>query len=92
MTKPLFPLGTIVATPAALAALAKASQLPTEFLNRHAKGDWGTMSVHSKAENDAAVKNSGMILSSYSLSHSVKIWVVTEWDRSVTTILLPEEY
>ena len=87
-----FELGQIVATPAALAALERAGQTATELLARHARGDWGELSTEDAKANDDAVVNIERILSSYSLVDDTKIWIITEADRSVTTILLPEDY
>ena len=86
--QPLFPLGQIVATPGAIEALNEARQSPVEFLARHAQGDWG----EDKALNDQAVKDVSRILSAYRTKLGVKIWVITEADRSSTCLLLPDEY
>ena len=91
-TRQRFPLGQLVATPGALAALERTGQQPPEFLTRHATGDWGDLNADDKSANDHAVDNGERILSVYSLSDSTKIWVITESDRGVTTILLPSEY
>lgn len=90
--QPLFPLGQIVATPAALETLAEAAQAPAEFLNRHVQGDWGTVSAEDKALNDEAVKDGSRVLSAYRTKLGMKIWIITEADRSSTCILLPDEY
>jgi hypothetical protein len=90
--EPLFPLGCIVATPGALDALARANQSPQEFLNRHVTGDWGELGDEDKAENNYSLKHGFRILSSYRTAAGAKLWVITEADRSVTTLLLPEEY
>lgn len=90
--QPLFPLGKTVATPGALDALAQAGQTPAQFLRRHQMGDWGILEEADKKENDFSVQESLRILSAYKLATEVKIWVITESDRSVTTILLPSEY
>jgi len=94
MTKvTLFPLGQIVATPGALAALEKAGQTPLDFLTRHVRGDWGELDEHDRKENELSLKRGFRLLSSYRLSSGdTKVWVITEADRSVTTLLLPEEY
>lgn len=60
-------------------------------LNRHVSGDWGSVCEEDKAENDRALESGDRILSAYETSHG-KIWIITEWDRSVTTILFPSEY
>ena len=90
--KPLFRLGQIVGTPGALDALIVAQQEPVNLLLRHVTGDWGDLDYEDKKENELSVKEGFRILSSYALETGVKVWVITEWDRSVTTILLPEEY
>jgi hypothetical protein len=92
MTTPKFPLGSLVATPAALEALERAGQSPAEFLARHAAGDWGEVDATDRKLNDAAVKAGERILSAYKTRDGVKLWVITEADRSSTCILLPEEY
>ena len=85
-------LGRTVATPGALAALEEAHQTPAEFLSRHEIGDWGEVCPDDWESNEAAVREGTRLLSAYTLKTDVKIWIITEWDRSVTTILLPEEY
>ncbi len=87
-----FKLGQIVATPGAIQALEDANELPTAVLIKHAAGDWGVVSDHDKEANDQAVKDGDRILSAYVLNTGVKVWVITEADRSSSTILLPEEY
>jgi len=85
-----FTLGALVATPNALA------QVPNEeiflALSRHARGDWGTLDHEDMEANDQALKRGGRLLSSYQSSGNVKFWIITEADRSVTTVLLPEDY
>ncbi len=88
----LFPLGQVVATPGALAALQKAEQEPQEFLDRHANGDWGDVSEGDKRENEDSIQHGFRIFSAYTTSAGERIWVLTEADRSATTFLLPEEY
>jgi hypothetical protein len=88
----LFPLGQITATPGALRTLQKAEQSPFEFLDRHVNGDWGELDDEDKAENEFSVAHGFRILSAYTTSAGDTIWVITEADRSVTTLLLPEEY
>jgi hypothetical protein len=89
---PLFPLGQVVATPGALAALAEANQNPWALLQRHVRGDWGDIPVEDQQENDFSVPQALRILSAYTLSTGVKLWLLTEADRSYTTVLLPAEY
>lgn len=90
--KALFPLGQVVATPGALEALQDASQEAVEFLRRHVVGDWGEVPPEDAQENELSVKQGFRILSAYTLNTSVKIWIITEADRSATTLLLPDEY
>jgi hypothetical protein len=90
--EPLFDLGQIVGTPGALNAYLEAEQSPVEFITRHVLGDWGDLVEEDQEQNNYSVKNELRILSAYRLNTGAKIWVITEWDRSVTTVLLPEEY
>ena len=90
--KPLFELGQVVGTPGALQALVEAEQNPVELLFRHQTGDWGELEEEDKKENEFSVEKGFRILSAYGLETGVKVWVITEWDRSTTTILLPSEY
>lgn len=85
-----FPLGQVVATPGVLAALPM-SEIEAA-LNRHAHGDWGIMPKEDMAANDRALKGGERLFSAYLSSEKIKFWIITEWDRSATTILLPEEY
>ena len=82
----------VVGTPGALQALIEAEQHPVELLRRHVTGDWGRLSDEDKAENELSVDKGFRIFSAYRLKSGVKVWVITEWDRSATTILLPDEY
>jgi len=63
----------------------------SECLGRHMNGDWGMLNLEDKAANDAAIAAGGRILSQYQIDYE-KIWVITEADRTTTTILLPSEY
>lgn len=93
--KPLFALGETCMTQGASEALLALSIEPVLLLIRHVSGDWGDMCQSDKAQNDKAVKKGeGRIFSAYTLQESPKItvWVITECDRSYTTILLPDEY
>ena len=91
--QPLFSLGQLIATPGALAALEKAGQTPLEFLARHVRGDWGELCEEDRNENQLSLERGFRLLSSYRTNAGdTKLWVITEADRSVTTILLPEEY
>lgn len=89
---PRFELGQLVATPGALDALQAAKQSPIALLSRHVRGDWGEVPPEDAQENELSVREGFRVLSAYTLSTGVKVWVITEADRSATTILLPEEY
>jgi hypothetical protein len=92
-TKPLFPLGQIVSTPGAIEALSEEGTNGLQLLHRHATGDWGDLSDSDKRENALSVKEGFRILSAYRLPRTgVKLWIITEADRSATTFLLPSEY
>lgn len=88
----MFPLGRIVATPAALSALESAHTEPGNLLSRHHRGDWGCVHPEDEGLNDEALKNGSRLMSVYPLATGQIIWIITEWDRSVTTLLLPEDY
>jgi len=85
----LFELGRLSATPRAKDFLNQGEAM--EIIRRHSKGDWGDLSEEDKKENDLSVKEGFRILSSYRI-RGKKIWVITEADRSVTTLLFPDEY
>jgi hypothetical protein len=87
-----FPLGRIVATPGALAALEEAGESPGTFLKRHVTGDWGEVDEHDRQENEFSVVQGFRLLSAYTITNGTKLWIITEADRSATTILLPSEY
>lgn len=101
-----FPLGQVVATLGALALLEKTGFSASALLNRHVHGDWGQCGKEDSATNEYAVPNGERIMSVYRLIDASKlaatpeckraelptVWVITEADRSSTTILLPSEY
>jgi hypothetical protein len=89
---PLFPLGTLTATPGALATLVQSGQSPADFLARHVSGDWGDVGPEDRRLNNEALRGGTRLLSAYATANGVKLWIITEADRSQTTILLPEEY
>ena len=89
---PTFPLGQVVATPDAVEAFERSRQSPTIFVRRHRKGDWGDLDVDDIQENAFSLTHELRLLSAYILKDGTRIWIITEADRSVTTILLPEEY
>lgn len=88
-----FPLGQTVATPGALAALSEAQESPLPYLARHARGDWGEVGPEDWRANNAALVSGDRLLSAYTLAMTKeRLWIITEADRSYTTLLLPEEY
>ena len=82
-------LGQTVITANAADALHPADVL--EALRRHARGDWGEVCAEDAAENELSITEGFRLLSAYTDRHGVKFWIITEWDRSVTSVLLPEE-
>jgi hypothetical protein len=90
--KPKFSPGQLLSTPGALEALNEAQQSPMDFLGRHVYGDWGDVCEEDQQTNEEALEHGLRLLSSYRTTEGVKLWVITEADRSATTILLPEEY
>ncbi|WP_454742394.1 hypothetical protein [Cupriavidus necator] len=89
---PRFRLGRLVATPGALAALRHAESHPVALLVRHMHGDWGELDDEDRAQNEMSLIAGMRLLSSYTLETGTKVWVMTEADRSATTLLLPDEY
>jgi hypothetical protein len=95
-----FSLGQLLYTPGAQETLQEYQVEPFDLLNRHVRGDWGDVCADDAQANEDALKNGARLLSAYvlppsegsSLSANAKIWIITEADRSVTTLLLPEEY
>ena len=86
----LFPLGRLLATPGALAAVS--GDEITEALDRHLRGDWGDVCEKDRQRNNAAVRTGERLLSAFHTQSGQKFWIITERDRSATTVLLPEEY
>ena len=84
------PLGQTVITPGAIAVLANTDVL--NALARNAAGDWGDVCSEDRFANEQALRTGARLLSAYRTCEGVKFWVITEADRSVTTVLLPEEY
>jgi hypothetical protein len=89
---PKFRLGRLVATPGAIEALEESGQTFGFFMERHLFGDWGEVDEQDWQLNDQALKGVSRILSAYCTLKGKKLWVITEADRSATTILLPDEY
>jgi hypothetical protein len=89
--KPLFPLGRLVATPEALIRAIDHGVSVPELVLRHATGDWGDVDAADRRENDLAVTRRLRILSAYG-EGDARLWLITEADRSATTLLRPEDY
>ena len=83
-------LGQVVATAAAIAVLDDASIRAA--LRRHSAGDWGELDAHDLAANEAALRDGDRLVSVYKNVNGTRFYIITEWDRSLTTILLPEDY
>jgi hypothetical protein len=86
------PLGRVLATPGALRTLALAGANGAVYLARHAAGDWGDVDAHDWAANDRALLIDERLLSAYQLPNGERLWIITEADRSASTLLLPDEY
>jgi hypothetical protein len=87
-----FPLGNLFITPGAAAALERSGQTPLSFLSRHAAGDWGDVDADDWRANDQSLTDGTRLVSAYRTIRGEKLWVITECDRSATTLLLPDEY
>lgn len=85
-----FKLGQVVVTPEFLEKVNEVDQM--RALNRHARCDWGIISDEDKLENDNALKFGGRVISVYKNNDGVEFWIITEADRSATTLLLPGDY
>lgn len=88
--KTKFSLGQTVITRNALGKLNQEDVL--KALQRHSIGDWGEVEPEDWQANELSLKNEGRLFSVYKSNDNVKFWVITEWDRSITTVLLPEDY
>ncbi len=87
-----FALGQTFITPGAEEALMIAGQTELEFLRQHMSGNWGDLSEEDIQENEFALEKGFRLLSAYRTAKGQKLWIITEADRSATTILLPSEY
>jgi hypothetical protein len=90
--RPLFTLGTVLITPGALDMLEALKLAPLPFVLRHVAGDWGELCDEDKQANAAALTYGSRVLSAYDIPPNHRLWIITEADRSSTTLLLPEEY
>ena len=89
--KALFPLGRTLATPYAKDQLSELNYSPLDLLRKHMSGDWSEMDVEDQQSNREAITEGSRVFSAYTIQ-GTKFWVITESDRSSTTILLPSEY
>jgi hypothetical protein len=87
-----FSPGSVVATPGVLAAFKGVGDDPLAYLVRHIAGDWGEVNAEDWRANEESLVRGERLLSVYKMSNGTKFWIITEWDRSVTTFLLPQEY
>jgi len=85
-----FDPGTLVATTHAAGLLTPGDV--AQALARHLSGDWGELSEEDRVANEQALAEQERLLSAYTSTSGVKFWIITEWDRSYTTVLLPEDY
>ena len=88
----LFRLGTLVMTIGASDALHEVGEDALTYISKHATGEWGDLCAEDKEANQMALKDGSRIFSAYILSSGVKLYVITEWDRSYTTLLEAGEY
>ncbi len=89
---PKFSPGKLVTTPGALEALVESGQTPDFFLHKHLSGDWGDVDEEDRQWNEQALRDGRRLLSAYTTLKGVRLWIITETDRSSTCILKPEEY
>lgn len=87
-----FKLGKVVATRGVMEYVNDDAEAIFPYLARHAIGDWGDACEEDKQINEDALKNGMRLMSVYKLKDGKTIWIITEWDRSVTTVLFPDEY
>lgn len=92
LSLPLFPRGNLVMTCGISNLIEQGMLNPLPYLRRHLNGDWGDLSDDDRRANDAALKLGDRLFSSYQVNPHLRLWIITEWDRSVTTLLLPDEY
>lgn len=86
----LFALGKTVITRGAAASVPEGDVFTA--LNRHARGDWGEVCADDWKENELSLKEGFRLMSVYKTAGGERFWIITEADRSATTVLLPEEY
>lgn len=87
---PKIALGDVCMTPGAASSIPPREMV--KALARHEAGDWGELCAEDRRVNDYAMENAGQIVSAYTSKEGIKFWIITEWDRFETTILLPDEF
>jgi hypothetical protein len=92
LSAPRFAHGRLVMTPSVRNLLRERRLDVLGFLQRHLNGDWGDLSDEDRQSNETALRAGDRLFSSYTVDSSVKLWIITEADRSVTTLLLPQDY
>ncbi len=92
LSQPRFRAGQLVMTAGVNDLVQRGALNPAPYLQRHLNGDWGDLCDEDRRSNDTALKNGDRLFSSYRITPDLKLWIITEWDRSVTTLLLPSEY
>ncbi|MDR2128034.1 MAG: hypothetical protein LBP52_03070 [Burkholderiaceae bacterium] len=93
LAQPRFSSGLVIMTPG-VEDLARQGKInPAIYLRRHLSADWGDLDDSDRRQNNAALKSGeNRLFSSYQVTPTLKLWIITEWDRSITTLLLPSEY
>lgn len=89
---PRFKPGRLIMTTGVDALIHEGRLNPLPYLRRHLRADWGELTNEDRRRNDTALQCGDRLLSSYQVAPDLTLWIVTEWDRSVTTLLLPSEY
>ncbi|HCF1813063.1 MULTISPECIES: hypothetical protein [Stutzerimonas] len=93
LSQPRFRAGKLLMTAGVNGLVQRGVFNPGPYLQRHLNGDWGDLCDDDRRQNDVALKSGeDRLLSSYQVTSDLKLWIITERDRSVTTLLLPEEY
>jgi len=90
LPQPKFELGMVMITKNALTSLTPADV--ANGIGRHVVGDWGDIDRFDRVQNEISLREGGRLLSAYRSSGGISFWISTEWDRSYTTVLLPEDY
>tara|TARA_R110001599_G_scaffold56410_5_gene156054 strand:+ start:6909 stop:7202 length:294 start_codon:yes stop_codon:yes gene_type:complete len=92
LSQPRFQAGKVLMTQGVNDLIQRGVINPAPYLQRHLNGDWGDLCGDDKQLNDEALTSEGRLMSSYDVGPDIRLWIITEWDRSVTTLLLPSEY